>query len=508
MGRFLGIVIIWAAVLGCGALAYKHFILDKENLGVPPTTGGPSAKTKITLALDAFSGYAVLRSPQMKQRLAERGFDLVCVDDKADYAARMKTIQNGETPMAVFTIDALITQSPRDHDPPAAIVMLIDETRGADAMVSYKDGVKDIDALNSDRAKIVLTPDSPSEMLARVIRSQFNLPNLPVRKRDYLVKADGAEDVLKQFQAARPSERKAFVLWEPYVSAALKEPGAQLLADSSQFKGSIVDVLVVQQAYLRQHRDRVDAVVKAYLEVLNDFQRSTGGMAALVKADAEAQGEKLTIERAPQVAQGIWWKNTVENYAHFGLLPAAQAKGLQPLGDMIKRITAVLNQTREPGEPEVGVSRPDKLVQEDVLQQLFNPPIALHRNDQEIRDEGQVPALADADDWNRLVVVGSIQIKTIQFSSIHKDQLTEDAEQDLTDFAGKMRLWPQYYLRIEGHTAAVGDREANMALAGRRAEAVRDFLVKQMGIEPHRLKALAMEPGGGREVRLVALRRP
>jgi hypothetical protein len=322
-----------------------------------------------------------------------------------------------------------------------------------------------------------------------------------------LIPADGAEDVLKKFQAARPSERKAFVLWEPYVSVALKVPGAKLLADSGQFKGFIVDVLVVQQAYLREHRDRVDAVVKAYLEALHGCQRSAGGMADLVEADARIVGEKMNRDQAERVVRGISWKNTVENYAHFGLLPASEARGVQPVGDMIKRITAVLNQTREPGDPEVGAGRPDKLVHEDVLQKLYNPPIALYRNDEVIRGVDQAPVLPDAE-WDKLVVVGSIQIKTIKFSSVRKDELTEDAEQELTDLADKLHLWPQYYWRIEGHTEAVGDKEANMALAGRRANAVRKFLVETKGVDAHRLKAMAMEPGGGREVRLVALRRP
>jgi len=164
----------------------------------------------------------------------------------------MKTIQSGETPMAVFTIDALIAQTPRDGDPPAAIVMLIDETRGADAMVSYRQGVPEVDSLNSPAAKIVLVENSPSETLARVVRSQFNLPNLPRRKKDYLIGAESAEEVYKKFLATKPTDARAFVLWEPYVTQALQQPGAQLLVDSGDFKGFIVDVLVVQQAYLRQ----------------------------------------------------------------------------------------------------------------------------------------------------------------------------------------------------------------------------------------------------------------
>ena len=87
------------------------------------------------------------------------------VDDDADYAKRMESIKKGETPFAAFTIDALVNQTPRVGEPPATIVMMIDESRGADAMVAYKNGVPNLDALNSPRARVVLVPDSPSETL-------------------------------------------------------------------------------------------------------------------------------------------------------------------------------------------------------------------------------------------------------------------------------------------------------------------------------------------------------
>src|SRR5262249_10191147 len=162
----------------------------------------------------------------------------------------------------------------------------------------------------------------------------------------YIIPADpnkGAEDVYQMFLRAKPTEKKAFVLWEPYVSLALKEKkreGAQVLIDSSQFKGFIVDVLVVQREYLRDNRKNVELVVSSYLDVLHDQMRS-GGMAKMVLDDAKIIGEEKinTPEIADQVAKGIWWKNTVENYSHFGI--DTSAGNLQPVSEMVNRITTV-----------------------------------------------------------------------------------------------------------------------------------------------------------------------
>jgi outer membrane protein OmpA-like peptidoglycan-associated protein len=514
VGKTLGIIIIWAAVLGGGALAYKYFIIDQAEI---PSDGNKNKDTdtdslpKIKLALDSFSGYCIFRSPEFKKRLAKSGFDFEYADDKADYAKRMETIKSGDTPLAVFTIDALIANTPRDGEPPATTVMLIDETRGADAMIAYKQGAKDINALNHEKARIVLTEGSPSETLFRVVRSQFDLNQLPKEKKKYIIPADpdkGAEDVYTKFLNANRMDRQAFVLWEPYVSLALKERSgeAQILVDSSKFKGFIVDVLVVQQKYLREHPERVEKVVRTYLECLHDQQRLKSGMAELVLADAKIIGEEKIndLPTAEGVAKGIWWKNTVENYAHFGMLSPADSGGLQPIGEMIERITKVLDKTKEPNDPSPGLNRPDKLVNQSVLQKLDK----LHLNDETIFKDEIADGMLTELDWNSLKEIGSFEVPEITFSTANRDQLTEDAREELAALANRLRPWPQYYLRIEGNTASEGDPDANKALAARRAAAVQAYLVEEQNFGKNRFKAVAMKPGQGKKVRITALQKP
>lgn len=57
-----------------------------------------------------------------------------------------------------------------------------------------------------------------------------------------------------------------------------------------------------------------------------------------------------------------------------------------------------------------------------------------------------------------------------------------------------------FRFRIEGHTDTVGDAAQNMVLSQRRAEAVRDYLVKGFPIAPFRLVAV----GFGEDQLLVA----
>jgi outer membrane protein OmpA-like peptidoglycan-associated protein len=509
--RVFAILFVLGFVL-VGPIAAFWFLLREPGLAdkgkayvSPKGTPAKPKGTPIKLALDSFSGYCVFRSAAFKEKLAERKLSLVCSDDGADYSRRMQSIKRGDTPYAVFTIDALINQTPREAEPPATIVMVIDETRGADAMVAYEAGVPTLNAMNSPWAKVVLVPDSPSETLLRFVRSQFNLNELPNDRKQYVVTAQTAEQVYQQFVNARPTEPTAYVLWEPYVTLALKEKGAKRLIDSSRFKGMIVDVLVVQTAYLRNHPDEVKSVVRAYLEVLHEAQNTDDGLTRMVKLDAEIINEPRVAANAEAVVKGIWWKNTMENYAHFGLLPEVQAAGVQQLYEMIKNITALLEHTKHKDEPNPGLNRLDKLFDDGILRQLSGQRPRPFNFDEGLRKEDDGSAIA-AMDWTKLKEVGQLKVADVPFTLTGK--LQPEAEEALAELARNLEQWPNYYLRIEGNTTSEGDPEDNTRKAQQRAETVKHYLVEQFKIPAARLQARGNEPGGGKKVGFVFLEQP
>jgi hypothetical protein len=168
---------VWLLILGVAALTYRLVFAPKRKAEVVGSTSSdPRHQHHVRIALDSFSGYALFRSDEFRNELSTLGVGVELVDDKADYAARLQTIKSGSTPLAVFTIDALIKASADAGEMPGTIVMVIDETTGADAMVAYKQGLKNIDALNRAEARVVVTRDSPSETLARVVIGTFTAP--------------------------------------------------------------------------------------------------------------------------------------------------------------------------------------------------------------------------------------------------------------------------------------------------------------------------------------------
>ena len=249
----------------------------------------------------------------------------------------------GETPLAVFTVDALINNSAdsSDDEPPGKIVLVIDESVGADAMIGFDGAAGDMDALKRSDAKTHFTGDSPSETLARLVTAQLGLPS------DHRVAKDSVEDVYTQAKASA-AEPQAFVLWEPFVTRLLKErPKARVLIDSANAKarGYIVDVLVVQKRFLDEHRkDKVEPIVRAYLEALGTHRQK--GLADLVLVDskrlvaAKKLNEPLTVDEAQAVASKIRWRTFAENCAHFGVPVPGPAPEVEPMKGWSQRSTA------------------------------------------------------------------------------------------------------------------------------------------------------------------------
>ena len=531
--KWLALVVVWLVVIGGGVLAWRLMVAPKrheaadlktakseyaqvlaeartggllqeeptlqadatsadyrqttERLRRSLTSGTPfrADLLPLRLALDAFSGYAPLRSDEFRSDLALAGIDLTLVDDAADYDRRLATLQSGETPVAVFTADALLKASAKLGQSPATIVLVIDETVGADAMVAYQSAAADLDALNDSATRIVLTPDSPSETLARVVLANFALPKLTT---DPFEPADGAADVLAKLKATSPNEKKAFVLWEPFLSKALEDERVKVLIDSGDFRGYVVDVLVMQRDWLIKHPDAAADVARAFLRASYRLRRQ--GAAAMVKADAAKSGEPVTDAQAERMAAGIDWKGTQANYAAFGLLggdaPAA-LKQSPPMPRILRGLVDVLTRTgglaRDPTE-----GKPEMLYDGELLRRLrdggFHPGVQ-RGEDERVADTAQVQALTP-DDWQRLQPVGTLQVGRLVFPS-GSATISPVSAVALDELAETLRRFPPYYLTVVGNARDLS-LQADAEVAQKRAEAaVREL--ESRGVDGRRMRA-------------------
>ena len=505
--RLLLVALVWIVLLAFGVGAWKFLFAPKVDAQRAQAEaaaaeeaareaeerrrrGGSDSKYRLTLTLrlDAFSGYAVLRSDEFARRLAETGIRLNLVDDGADYPARLTALAAGEADMAVFTIDALVKASAQAGDLPATIVSVIDESVGADAVLASTAAAQTLAGLNEPDARFVVVPDSPSETLARVVVDRFALDRLP---DDPFVRADSMVDVFERYRAAKPGDRLAFVMWQPYVSKTLGNPNMAVLADSGQFPAAIVDVLAASDDFVAKNAAVVSDVLEAYFAA-NHALAGESARRALVKADAAALGEPLSDGEAATLAEGVWWKNTPEAKAHMGL---EASPGVPHVEDMIASVTQLLL-TSGAIEADPTGGRPNLLFNTAVWEPLrdFRPRGYVER----VRGR-RLPKLTD-DQWERLDPAGVARAPDLVFAR-GTDRLTGRSRALLDELAARLN-GTRYYVRVEGNASTRGNAEANRRLAENRAEAAAAYLV-EAGVDANRVRAVGGEPSGQTKVTFV-----
>jgi outer membrane protein OmpA-like peptidoglycan-associated protein len=266
------------------------------------------------------------------------------------------------------------------------------------------------------------------------------------------------------------------------------------VVDSSRFRGYIVDVIVAGRDFLFKNQDVVRDVLASYFAAAYAHRQD---MPSLVFQDAERQNAKLTKEQTDQLVRGIRWKNTQENFAHFGILTDT---GVQNIEDMIANITEVLLQTKgisqDPADGD-----PTKLFNQRILRELREGNFHPGMTSETIADDRiELPAL-DTSEWSHLRPVGELKVSNLVFAR-GTSRLTDASRVTLDELVQTLNIWPQYYVLVRGNAARRGDAEANRRLAKDRAQTAVDYLV-QKGIHQHRLHVAESDPSGETSVSFV-----
>jgi len=500
--RLLAVAVIWLFLLGIGVAVWSFWWkprteqveqtrIEQERQEIYESTSSESRfKHSVTLNLDSFSGYCGFRSVDFFNECGKHGIRIKLTDDEANYSKRLGALADGTCDLAVFTIDALIKASAELGDIPATIVSIIDETKGADAIVAPEKRFPNIDSLNIPELRIVCVPDSPSETLARVIMAYFNLDQLADDPFEFV---DSAEAVYKSYQSSKPTDNKVFAIWEPYVSRVAANPDYHAIIDSSKFRGYIVDVIVARRGFLHKNKGIVGQVVKSYQKTIFENRNK---MTEMILEDARQLGEPLKEEQANNLMAGIWWKNTQENYAHFGLTSGHK---LQHIEEICVNITDVLIKSNAIAKDPTGGST-NQLYYDGVVRELYDTQWHPGIGPEGIRSETSLAVLTERE-WKALVPVGTLQIPRLVFAR-GTARLRDRSLAILDKLAESLETWPQYYLTVIGSTTSKGNLEANRELAKNRAQTAVDYLT-QKGVDENRIHAETSVTNGSTTVTFV-----
>ena len=205
----------------------------------------------------------------------------------------------------------------------------------------------------------------------------------------------------------------------------------------------------------------------------------------------------LSEDGSKAIVDGIQWKNTLENYAHFGLVKGAAAGDLLTMEDMIGNVTEILLKTQaldsDPLNGNYTSLYYDKILLE-MRADNFHPANLIAglgqgtKDLQGVRTNIQLGKLSESQ-WSSLRAVGDLNVQSIGFRR-GSSAISLSSEHELRRLKKMLDNFPSFYLRIVGQTRSEGDPEANRRLAETRAKSVGDFL-RNDGVSASRIRTEA-----------------
>jgi outer membrane protein OmpA-like peptidoglycan-associated protein/ABC-type taurine transport system substrate-binding protein len=486
--RIVGALLL--LVLGIAAIVSVKFLLPRiQERQQRATSDARDTKGKIVLALDNWIGYFPLRSPEMVRSMRRAGWLLAIEDDRADYQQRMKRLRSGEIDFAVATLDSYILNG-ASFNYPGAIIAVLDESKGGDAIVARQDAVPSLDALKgASDLRVAFTPNSPSHYLAKAAAYHFNVPQLLPVPGPYRIETRGSDQALAQLLAGKTD---IAVIWEPDVTRALSQPGTVKILGTEDTTKLIVDILVVGRKFSEKHPEAVKTLLATYFTVLKKYADHPD---MLHKHLMEETGlPEVTV--APML-KGVRWVNLTENCEKWFAIAGPGAYGEEGLATAIDSTLNVLMNAGDFKTNPIPDSDPRRLTYSAYVEDLcvkgvhgFTTAKPLAGSAPAMEGSSAFPPL-DRDGWNRLKEVGSLKVAPIifQHGGAELDLLAKHVVDQAVEL---LKHYPKFRVVVRGHTGTAGDADENMRLSQERAAAVARYLEVTHTIDPNRLLAVGL----------------
>jgi outer membrane protein OmpA-like peptidoglycan-associated protein/ABC-type nitrate/sulfonate/bicarbonate transport system substrate-binding protein len=470
----LVVVVLGALVIG----AAKYFWPMWQEQMQRDTSDAKDTKGRIVIGVDNWIGYFPLCSGEMKKRMRAAGYVVVCEDDKADYALRMQKLREDKLQFAVATVDAyLLNGAPKGF--PGTIVAVIDESKGGDAIVAWKDKVANLDALKKMQGvKVAFTPNSPSEHLLRTMAVHFDVPALR-GKGPWRIEADGSPEALKKLLARQAD---VAVVWEPDVTRALANNSIVKLLGTEDTRRLIVDILLVGRSYSTQHPEAVNVLLTTYFQVAKEYRENPQRLEREVAAET-----KLPPESVKRLLEGCAWASLSDN-AQTWLGPTS---GTDALVDTIQSTARTLVDAGDFKSHPLPDQDPYRIISRQFISKLYvgavtgggtqSGPPSLER---------KFAALTDAG-WQALKEVGTLKALPVSFQS-GTAELSHEGKLELDRAMETLSHYPNFRVVIKGHTGVRGDPEENQLLSQERAESVARYLGVTYNVDPNRLRIVGL----------------
>ena len=476
------IAVAVVVVVGIGSMvAFKLF----DDATLTASTDSANVEETINIGVDNWAGYYVLCSKEARRLALEKKVLIKCHDDKADYPDRMMKLKDGVYQMAAATVDGYVMTG-ADAQYPGSVMFVIDESQGGDAIIANKNVATNIDDLVGKSFRLTYTPNSPSQTLATAWSNDFNVPiNDPSVVT--IVPSNGSSDALKKLLNG---EADVAILWEPDVSKALANANFGKLLGTESTKNLIVDVLLGNQRYLKDNPEYVQIVTEAYFKALEYYKKNS-----VEREFALASYADVKPDQVDSISQGINWIDLPHNGVDWLGIGHGNVKGQRQLYDTIEASVKLYMNSGDLATNPLPDNDPFRIINTGTFQQVFSlgmsgnlgvafAPITSAVDVSVTRSFKKL----SPGRWTKLAEVGSLRLQPITFK--RGTSVLEPVEQEsFRKLVEMLKTYPNYRIKVVGHTGRRGDNMANMNLSKQRALTAARHLMNEYGLDKNRIYA-------------------
>ena len=445
----------------------------------------------LSWAGDNYLGYSFLHSIEMKKQLASNGLVLNFTNDNGDYETRLKKFAKNEFDFIVLPVNSYIEHGAK-YNYPGVIVAGISESKGADAIVGFKDILQtgNINDLNNPDLHIYYTPKSPSSFLLDLTISDFDLYHLK-HNNNWKREVIGVDEVFKMAENAKVDANAAYVMWEPNVTLAINELGMKRLWGSDMFEGYIIDVIVFHRNVVLHRPERIENFLKTYFKVINYYSIRYEEMLEEVSKISSIH------ENVASMIKNINWYDFHENCSN--LFKIQINVGLPAKDGIVNSIYACNDVLLKTKAIENEVTNPYSLINSSFLRNIKDD--VLKSVDISLKAAKVEFEILSKSEWSSLKEIGTLRNEPIIFME-GTSMLSSRGEKILEKVAKLLvNNYPYYRISIRGHTGQT-DQESYSKLSAERAMVVKQKLIEVYRIDPNRLHSVGL---GGKQPPLKKL---
>ncbi|MEA2173947.1 MAG: NitT/TauT family transport system substrate-binding protein [Blastocatellia bacterium] len=382
-----------------------------------------------------------------------------------DPAAKLAAFRSGQVDIMWNTVDNWAREASilAEQNQKAKSIIMQDWSRGGDGIASLS-SIKSIEDLKGH--KIACTQFTPSHFLLLYLLAQSGLtPDERAAVEKNIIFTTDAPAAAAAFKAKQVD---AAVTWEPDLSGAVTARGdeAHVLVSTQAATNIIADTLCARQDLIDKAPETVRDFVHGWLDGIEMIKNDPNGSYEVV-----AKSLKLDTDTVSGMLSGLKLTPFADNAQFYGL------NGTKPHYETLFDTAFVI--WRKKGLVTKSVDA------KEWADTRFLQTLAASYPGQKV-EEAQVVAKAPSD---KDIPILHQQIQ-IQFTP-GSDEIMPGSYLLLDKLGETMTSFGNTVLRIEGNTDTTGSATTNLSLSDRRAQAVKNYIVKNFtNIPPTRFQTI------------------